>query len=183
MMAPTARAAFGFPALVATFLYVIDFPFGIFRTTLKTFSRNVISLTYRSPSLVFRPRRIGLGPTSRKLEAFARPSRGICNNRNSPQRPAIRCCRGISLFEGPSFPPMNRLLCEARVLSRIQGRHRTLFCLYLRWHTRNIPYRKLGSHFCGRATDRLPSAVCILRANLYPAPLFFHLCWSICSPR
>src|SRR3989344_8287174 len=36
--APTARAAFGLPALVATCLYVIVVPFGIFRTTSRTLS-------------------------------------------------------------------------------------------------------------------------------------------------
>src|SRR6185436_19161093 len=45
MMAPTARAAFALPAFVATCLYVIDPPFGIFRTIAITFSRKVFMST------------------------------------------------------------------------------------------------------------------------------------------
>jgi hypothetical protein len=41
MIAPTARAAFEFPAFVATCLYVIEAPFGIFLTIANTFSRKV----------------------------------------------------------------------------------------------------------------------------------------------
>jgi hypothetical protein len=40
-MAPTARAAFGLPALAATALYVMVFPFGILRTMSRTLSENV----------------------------------------------------------------------------------------------------------------------------------------------
>src|SRR5215468_147818 len=39
--APTARAAFGFPAFEATSSYVIVLPFGILRTISRTLSENV----------------------------------------------------------------------------------------------------------------------------------------------
>src|SRR5215472_16201777 len=42
-MAPTARAAFGLPALAATALYVRVFPFGILRTMSRTLSENVFA--------------------------------------------------------------------------------------------------------------------------------------------
>ena len=41
MTAPTARAAFGLPALAATSLYVIVFPFGIFLTMSRTLSEKL----------------------------------------------------------------------------------------------------------------------------------------------
>src|SRR3989344_3392140 len=41
MMAPTARAAFGLPAFVATCLYVSVPPFGMVRTISRTFSAKV----------------------------------------------------------------------------------------------------------------------------------------------
>src|SRR3989344_1172052 len=105
-MAPTARAAFEFPAFFATSLYVIDFPLGIFRTILKTFSRKVLIFPmYRPQSLVFRPRRIGLGPTSRTPLISSRPFRDRCNNRSLFRRPVIPRHRDTFLSGGLSFPP------------------------------------------------------------------------------
>jgi hypothetical protein len=48
--APTARAAFGFPAFAATALNVIVLPSGIFRTISRTLSENVFFISYRKYS-------------------------------------------------------------------------------------------------------------------------------------
>src|SRR6516165_8221975 len=68
-MAPTARAAFGLPALAATALYVMVLPFGILRTMSRTLSENVF-----------------IGPRVARFSELIRPDPLVacctrCNNR------------------------------------------------------------------------------------------------------
>src|SRR3989338_1943853 len=53
MMAPTARAAFRLHAFVATSLYVMVFPLGIWRTTSRTLSANVLLICQAYYSATF----------------------------------------------------------------------------------------------------------------------------------
>src|SRR3989338_10148630 len=82
MMAPTARAAFGLPAFVATSLYVIVFPLGILRTTSRTLSANVLLICQACRSATF---------ASCVREASFLLFRGTCSNHNQArQREAHR---------------------------------------------------------------------------------------------